>query len=117
MEEAVAIKRAVSKSSRLYKNRQWDLVDASEDDDFEVAAIDKKDLPADLKNKPIAEIEQYIEDKKMERAQIQAAIREANAERDAFIAKNQKEGAKSELENAMLQAIVKQAEERGFIWE
>ena len=74
MEEAVAVKRAVSKSSRLYKNKQWDLVDASEDDDFEVAAIDKKDLPAELKDKPTAEIESYIADKKSKRVQIQKEL-------------------------------------------
>ena len=117
MEEAVAVKRAVSKSSRLYKNKQWDLVDASEDADFEVAKIDKKDLPEDLKDKPTAEIESYIQEKKSERTQIQKEIREVNAQRDAFIAKNQKEGSKGELENAMLEAIVKQAGERGFGWE
>ncbi len=117
LEEAVAVKRAVSKSSRLYKNKQWDLVDASEDDDFEVASIDKKDLPKVLQDKPTAEIESYIADKKSERVRIQREIREANAQRDAFIAKNQTEGSKGELENAMLEAIVKQAGERGFGWE
>jgi len=117
MEETVAVKRAVSKSSRLYKNKQWDLVDASEDDDFEVAKIDKKDLPEALKGKTPAEIESYIADKKSERSQIQKQIREANAKRDAFIAKNQKEGSKGELESAMLEAIVKQAGERGFGWD
>ena len=117
MEEAVAVKRAVSKSSRLYKNKEWDLVDASEEPDFEVASMAKNDLPAELKNKPTAEIESYIADKKLERTKIQKKIREANAQRDAFIAKNQKEAATGELENAMLEAIVKQAGERGVMWE
>ncbi len=117
MEEAVAVKRAVSKSSRLYNNRGWDLVDASEDDDFEVAKINKKDLPKVLQDKPTAEIESYIADKKSERLKIQKEIREANTQRDAFIAKNQNYDAIGELENAMLEAIVKQAKERGLGWE
>lgn len=117
MEEAVAVKRAVSKSSRLYNNKQWDLVDASEDGDFEVANIEKSDLPAALKDKPTAEIESYIQEKKLERIRIQKEIREANTQRDAYIAKNQKEGSKGELENAMLEAIVKQAGKRGFGWD
>ena len=41
MEEAVAIKRAVSKSSRLYQNSSWDLVDAYENKDFDIAKIKK----------------------------------------------------------------------------
>ena len=48
MEGAVAVKRAVSKSSRLYKNKSWDLVDASEDAEFDAAEIEKKDLPEAL---------------------------------------------------------------------
>jgi len=93
------------------------LVDASEDDNFEVAKIDTKDLPAVLKDKTTAEIESYIQEKKSERAKIQKEILEANTQRDAYIAKNQKEGSKGELENAMLEATVKQAGERGFGWE
>ena len=117
MEEAVAVKRAVSKSSRLYKNKQWDLVDASEDTDFEVANINKKDLPAELKNKSNSAIEAYIKNKKSQRAQIQKEIREANAQRNAFIAQNQKEDSNGELENAMLEAIVKQAGDKGYSWK
>ncbi|MGB6150728.1 MAG: vWA domain-containing protein [Pricia sp.] len=117
MEEAVAVKRAVSKSSRLYKNKQWDLVDASEDADFKIAKIDKADMPAELQDKAVAEIESYIADKKSERLQIQKKIREANAKRDVFIAENQKDGSIGELENAMLEAIVKQAAERGLKWD
>ncbi len=93
------------------------MVDASEDDNFEVAKIDTKDLPAVLKDKTTAEIESYIQEKKSERAKIQKEILEANTQRDAYIAKNQKEGSKGELENAMLEATVKQAGERGFGWE
>jgi len=117
LEEAVAVKRAVSKSSRLYQNSSWDLVDASEDKDFDVAKIKKDQLPAALKNKSTAQIENYIEEKKVERNKIQKEIKELNAKREAFITKNQKENAKGELENAMLEAIKKQAEKKNYRWE
>lgn len=117
MEEAVAVKRAVSKSSRLYQNSSWDLVDASKDKDFDVSKIKKDQLPAALKNKSASEIENYIEEKKVQRNQIQKEIKELNAKREAFIAKNQKENAKGELENAMLEAIKKQAENKNYRWE
>ena len=45
LEEAVAVKRAVSKSSGMYKNSSWDLIDAAEDDEFDVAAVKKEELP------------------------------------------------------------------------
>ncbi len=117
MEEAVAIKRAVSKSSRLYKNSTWDLVDASEDKKFDVSKIGKDQLPKDLKNKSTAEIEAIIETKKSERRKIQKEIQELNTKRKVYIAKNQKEGSKGELENAMLKAIQKQAAKKNYRWE
>lgn len=117
MEEAVAIKRAVSKSSRLYQNSSWDLVDAYENKDFDIAKIKKDQLPAALKNKSTTQLEKYIQEKKVEREQIQKEIQELNTKREAFIAKNQKENAKGELENAMLKAIIKQAGKKNYTWE
>jgi hypothetical protein len=49
--EEVAVKRAISKSSRLYKNSQWDLVDASDDKEFEVSKLKREELPKELKDK------------------------------------------------------------------
>ena len=117
MEEAVAVKRAVSKSSRLYSNASWDLVDAADDKDFDVAKLEKDELPKELKNKSTAEIERYITSKKTERNQIQKEIQELNSKREAFIAKNQKENGSGELENAMLEAIKKQAEKKNYKWD
>ncbi|QLG44521.1 vWA domain-containing protein [Costertonia aggregata] len=117
MEEAVAVKRAVSKSSRLYSNSSWDLVDASDDSGFDVSKIKKEQLPATLKGKSNAEIETFIAEKKAERKKIQKEIRELNTKRNAYIAKNQKEGSKGELENAMLNAIERQASKKDYRWE
>ena len=117
MEEAVAVKRAVSKSSRLYNNKKWDLVDAAEDTDFDVSKITKEDMPEALKNKSKIEIESYIAQKRTERNSIQKEIQEFNKKREAYIAKNQKEDSKGELENAMIQAITRQAENKNYKWE
>jgi len=116
MEEAVAVKRTVSKSSRLYSNSSWDLVDASEDADFEVSKI-KEGLPTELKGKSDAEITSYIEEKKSERNEIQKEIQELNTKRETYISKNQKEGSKGELENAMLEAIQRQAKKKNYKWD
>ncbi len=117
LEEAVAVKRTVSKSSRLYNNRKWDLVDASEEDSFDITMVDKDELPKELKGKSASEIEVHIAEKKAERTRIQKEIQKANAKREAYIAKNQKEGEKGELENAMLEAIKKQAAKKDYRWE
>ncbi|MDO6517496.1 vWA domain-containing protein [Zobellia uliginosa] len=117
LEEAVAVKRAVSKSSRLYNNKQWDLVDASKDESFNISEVKKEELPKELKGKSETEIKAYIEEKKSDRAKIQAEIQELNAKREKFIAEQQQEGEKGELENAMLEAIKKQAAKKDYKWE
>lgn len=117
LEGAVAVKRAVSKSSRLYNNRKWDLVDASEEDTFDISMVDKDELPKELKGKSAAEIAVHIAEKKAERTKVQKEIQEANAKREAYIAKNRKESEKGELENAMMEAIKKQAAKKDYRWE
>lgn len=114
LEEVVAVKRAVIKSSRMYSNSSWDLVDASAETDFDVAKLKKDQLPAALKDKSEAEIARYIEEKKTERNKIQKKIMDLNRQRNAYIAKHQKE-ATGELENAMLHAIERQAKRKNYI--
>lgn len=116
LNEGVALKRAVSKSSRLYNNSSWDLVDAAEDKEFEVSELKEEDLPAELKGKTDKQIEKYIADKKTERAKIQKEIQELNRKREAHIAKNQKEQ-QGELENALLTAIKNQAAKKNYKWD
>lgn len=117
MEDVVAVKRAVSKSSHLYSNSSWDLVDASGDKDFDVSKLKKEQLPAELKNKSANEINAHIELKKAERTKIQKEILELNAKREAYIAQNQTSGTTGELENAMLKAIKKQGALKNYTWE
>lgn len=117
LEEVVAVKRAVSKSSRLYNNKKWDLVDASDDKEFDLSQVKKEDLPSELKGKTREEIETFVADKKSERKKIQKEIHELNAKREAYIAKNQNEESKGELESVMLKAIKKQASSKNYTWE
>ena len=116
MEEAVAVKRAVSKSSVMYNNSNWDLIDASEDDEFDVASIKKEELPKALRDKSKAELTAIIGAKKAERKRIQKEIKELNTKRENYISKHSKQE-KGELENAMLKAIKRQAASKKFICE
>lgn len=116
MEEAVAVKRAVSKSSGYYENSTWDLVDAAERDDFDISSIDRKHLPAQLQSKTDSELEKYITEQKAERQKIQDEIRTLNGKREKFINEKRKEE-KGELESAMLNAIRKQASSKNYNWD
>jgi len=116
MEEAVAVKRAVSKSSRMYQNSTWDLVDAAEDDEEVYEKLKEEQLPKELKGKSQGEIKKYVQEKKMERSKIQKEIQELNSKREEYIAKNQS-AQTGELENALVKAIKKQAAKKNYTWE
>lgn len=117
LDEVVMVKRAVSKSSRLYANAQWDLVDASTQKDFKLEKINKSDLPKELRSKTDAELKDYIETKKTERAEIQKEIRELNKKRETFLSQKQENSTSGELENAMLTTIKKQALKKNYNWD
>ena len=117
VQEAVAVKRAVSKSSRLYNNKKWDLVDAYDDAEFEISLIEKDELPEELQSKSENEIKKFVESKKNEREEIQKEIKKYNSKRLTYIAENQKNNNSGELENAMIQAIKKQAASKNYSWD
>ena len=114
--EANAVTRTVSKSSHLYKNSNWDLVDAMSEKSFEYEDLNQDDLPQDLKGKSEAEIKSYILSKRKERETIQKQIQELNKKRQEFILESQKENTNG-LENAMIKAIKTQAKKKNYSFD
>ncbi len=113
---ANAVSRTVSKSSHLYKNASWDLIDASEDKNFKLKDLKQDALPAELKNKSETELKSYIAEKKKEREAIQEKVQVLNLKRKQHIAQQQKDNTNG-LENAMIKAIKTQAEKKNYKWE
>ena len=115
MEADVAVKRAVSKSSGLYVNSSWDLVEIAEAEDFDVGDLQKEQLPEEFRSKSDKEIEAIIATKKAERIKIQEEILDLNKKRQQYIdQKNADE--KGQLEAALLRAIKKQATKKNYSW-
>jgi len=114
--EEVAVKRAVSKSNRLYSNSSWDLVDASKDKSFKLEEVEKKDLPKSLQGKSETELKAYIADQAKQRKDIQAQINALSVQRTAYIAKNQSKGDKDNLGNALIETIKTQAKKKNYSW-
>ena len=112
---ANAVSRTLSKSSHLYKNASWDLVDASSEDDFDYNKLDDNDLPEELKGKSQTEIKSYIENKREQRHTIKTQIQELNKKRSAYI-KKQNQDNNNGLENAMVTAIKTQAKAKQYKW-
>jgi len=113
---ANAVKRAVSKSSRLYKNTSWDLVDAVEENEEIIIAIEETELPEELKGKTNEEIKKYVAKKKEERIKIQQEITALNTKRKKFISSkiDTKDNA---LRNALIDAVKKQGRAKNYKWE
>ena len=116
--EEIAVKRAVSKSSGMYKNKNWDLVDAAESDDFNYKDIKKSELPPALKDKSPAEIKAYVAKNAKERREIQEKIQELNKKRTVYIAKeNSNTPETNSLNDAIIKAIRKQAKAKNYTWD
>lgn len=113
--KANAVGRTVSKSSHLYKNSSWDLVDALENEEVVIENLKPSELPVELKGKNNAEIKTYLAKKQFERDAINKEIRTLNAKRKQYIAEQQK-SAKNGLENAMINAIKTQAKKKNYQW-
>jgi hypothetical protein len=114
--EANAVSRAVSKSSHLYKNDSWDLVDAEKEKSFKYEDLKEKDLPAELKGKSKDEIKTYVTKMSKERLEIQEEIQQLNEKRRVYI-KNQQKKDNTSLENAMVSAIKSQAKNKNYKWD
>ncbi|TBN01854.1 VWA domain-containing protein [Hyunsoonleella flava] len=113
--KANAVSRTVSKSSHLYKNSRWDLVDAVEEEKVSVEDIDKEALPEVLKNKSSEEIKVYVSKMKEERESIQKQIQELNKKRKTYISEKEN-NTENGLENAMTKAIKIQAKKKKYTW-
>ena len=114
--EANAVSRTISKSSHLYKNSSWDLVDAESDKNFKYEGLQQDELPQELKGKTKAEIQTFIESKRKDCKTIQNQIQELNAKRKVYVSKQQKND-KNNLENAMMNAIKTQAQNKNYKWK
>ena len=114
--KANAVSRTVSKSSRLYKNSSWDLVDAEKEEDFSYEDLKQSELPIELKGKSKAEIKSYVEAQSKTRIKLQDEIAALNLKRRDYVAK-QNTNASNSLENAMLKALKTQAEKKNYKWE
>ena len=113
--QANSVKRAVSKSSHFYKNASWDLVDASEKEDFKLENIKDEQLPKEMQGKTLIEKEKYIAQKAKERAQIKHEINALNKKRIHFVNEKKKESGNDDmLDKAMIKAIKAQAASKSF---
>jgi len=116
-----SVTRSVSKSKKkTYSNSNWDLVDASEEEDFDITKVKKEELPEEMKTMNDQEKIDFVELKSEERAAIQDSIKILDDKRKIFIAEEKKKQAEEGVDNlndAMIKAIRKQAELKEYKFE
>ena len=115
--QANVAQRATAKAKASYSNASWDLVDAYDADEKFVDNVKKKDLPDEFQDMSKAELKKKIEALKAERSKIRKELLDIEVKMEEFIAaekaKMAGEAAKT-LDNVLIEAIVKQAEAKGF---
>jgi hypothetical protein len=106
--KAAAAKRVEVKSKKeLYRNEEWDMVDAQESDKDFVKKMDKQSLPPELRNKSEKEIESYLKVKQNERGDLQRKIAETSVKRNAFINSERAKEQTGNVEKTLEQEIEK----------
>jgi hypothetical protein len=115
-----AAERAQAKSSGLYDNRSWDLVDAVREGTVEAEKLPENELPEELRNLSAREREAKIAEKAAERKRIQAEIQKLAAEREAYVTAELAKFAAATgdstpaLDDAILQSVRAQAAKRNY---
>ncbi len=117
-----SVTRSISKSKKkVYSNSNWDLVDATDEEDFDINEIKKEQLPEEMKTMNEKEKKEYIAIKSEERSAIQDSIKILDSKRKVFIAEEKRKlaenGEDNSLNGAMIKAIRKQAETKDYKFE
>lgn len=109
--------RAATKSSSLYNNSSWDLVDAVVKTKKSIDDIEEKYLPDNMKKMSTEERTAYIAAQSSERSKLQESINKLTKERDEYIrnerAKQNTEGTDT-LDTAMSRAIRAHAAKQNY---
>ncbi len=120
---ALLAKRARSKSSSLYKNTSWDLVDAIENGAIsqeKLAQMPSQSLPEPMQQLDEKERLAYITEKAQTRAKIKQEIEELSRQRDRYIAQQKRlasesaEESQADMGDALVNAIKKQAKQKNY---
>lgn len=115
-----AAERAVAKSTGLYRNAGWDLVDAVKEQKADLSTLKDEELPDEMKKMTPEQRKAYVEEQGKKRGEIQTEIRKLAAQRDAYVKEQMaKQGLNDgkAFDAALRAAVRQQAEKKGFEFE
>jgi len=115
----IAADRAMAKAGAMYRNAGWDLVDASQEEGFDLASVPEDELPENMRPMSLEERSAYLASQLAARQQIQQQVADLGRKRTEFIQselqKQNLDGSKA-LDFAVRQAVRRQAESKGFVF-
>jgi len=111
--------RAAAKSSSLYRNTDWDLVDAVEEGDVALDSLEAEQLPEELRGKSAEELRALVAEKAERRTAVQQELSELVAERQRWVTAERERRAESgeaidTFGSAMRKLLKKQLASRGY---
>ena len=110
--------RAQSKASSLYRNANWDLVDAAVNEKtVKLEDLKEADLPENMRGMTPEQRRAHVEAQAKARTDIQAKIKSLGAEREKFIAEKRRESTatgENTLDSAILGAVGEQLKAKDF---
>ncbi len=107
--------RASTKASGSYRNASWDLVDAQQYEQRQLADIPDADLPEPMRGMTLEQKTAYVNGKAAERKRLQQQIAAVNAERSQWLATARAEAVgQSGLDDAMRGMVVDTMVSAGF---
>lgn len=112
-------KRIATKSSALYNNSSWDLVDATDADPDKLASLSETELPSEMRTLSAENRRKYIQQKAKERKEMQNKIAVLTKARNAYIAERKSNSAKpdvSTMDGALTSAIRAQGKRKNFVF-
>ncbi|MBI5724251.1 MAG: VWA domain-containing protein [Planctomycetes bacterium] len=115
-----AAQRAAAKSTVLYDNAKWDLVDASKKNKDAAADVPADALPENMKKMTVEERKAYVAEQGKKREEIQKQIKDLSTQREAYVkAEMEKKGLDESkgFDAALRKMIRQQAKAKGFEFE
>jgi len=118
--EAVILRRALLKSSLLYLNPDWDLVDAVKEKIIRLENIEKADLPPKLQKMTLQQQQAYVEALSRQRSAIRRQIQQLSLQRIKYVdpqGQNPDPAPKNSLAEALIEMTRNLALKKSFILE
>ena len=116
---ALLSKRAQVKSSAMYDNSKWDLVDALESGKVQIDKMEESELPVELRKMPKAKRKDYVQNMVKERKEIKKQIGRLSQERSKYVAGKKKElnaPSVATMDQAITSAVQKQGGAKKFVF-